>query len=107
LTHWAISLGDQPLVRFDTLERLLAFATAHPREVCQPARAGRGRHPVWLPARVFARLPESDAADLKQFLVDQGAPPARCEIDDAGLDLDLDEPADYERALRLAATPAL
>jgi len=107
LTHWAISLGDQPLVRPDTLERLLDFAAARPDEVCQPARAGRGRHPVMLPARVFARLRESGAADLKQFLLESGAPPARCEVEDAGLDLDLDEPADYERALRLAAGTAL
>jgi len=106
LTHWAISLGDQPLVRPDTLERLLAFATVHPDAVCQPARFGRGRHPVLLPSRIFKQLRESAVADFKQFLLETGTPPTRCEMDDAGLDLDLDAPADYETALRLASAVA-
>ena len=39
---------------------------------------------------------------LRQFLGGSGLSMARCEVDDPGLDLDLDEPADYERALALA-----
>jgi hypothetical protein len=34
-------------------------------------------------------------------LLNSGAELARREMDDPGLDLDLDEPADYERARRL------
>jgi molybdenum cofactor cytidylyltransferase len=102
LSHYAISLGDQPNVRPDTLRRLLDFAAVCADQVCQPSRKGRGRHPVFLPAAVFARLRDSTAADLKQFLTGSGFVAARCEMDDAGLDLDLDEPADYERALVMA-----
>jgi molybdenum cofactor cytidylyltransferase len=102
LTHWAISLGDQPQVRIETLKRLIEFAAGHPASVCQPSRNGRGRHPVLLPADVFRRLQQTSAAHLKQFLAMIERPVARCEIDDPGLDLDLDEPADYERALALA-----
>jgi CTP:molybdopterin cytidylyltransferase MocA len=29
--------------------------------------------------------------------------PALCELDDAGLDLDIDHPADYEKAVQLFA----
>jgi molybdenum cofactor cytidylyltransferase len=103
LTHWAIALGDQPLVRSETLRDLLDFAGRHPGQVCQPSRQGRGRHPVLVPAPVFARLPQAKAENLKQFLIASGLAVARCESDDPGLDLDLDEPADYARALAGAA----
>jgi molybdenum cofactor cytidylyltransferase len=101
LTHWAISLGDQPQVRLETLKQVMEFAASHFSSVCQPCHDGRGRHPVILPADVFSRLKDSRAANLKQFLVERGTPTRRCELDDPGLDLDLDEPADYERALAL------
>jgi len=102
LTHWAISLGDQPQVRLETLKRVMEFAVEHPSSVCQPSHHGRGRHPVILPADIFSRLKDSQAVDLKQFLVERGTPTRRCELDDPGLDLDLDEPADYKRALALS-----
>jgi molybdenum cofactor cytidylyltransferase len=101
LTHWAVTLGDQPLVRLETLAGLLEFAGVRADQVSQPSRNGRGRHPVILPAPVFNRLKHSGAENLKQFLVTGGRPVARWEIDDPGLDLDLDEPADYQRALML------
>jgi molybdenum cofactor cytidylyltransferase len=100
-THWAMALGDQPLVQRETLRGLLDFAGAHADQVAQPSRNGRGRHPVILPGAILARLKHSAAENLKQFLVTGGVPVARCEMDDPGLDLDLDEPADYERALAL------
>lgn len=99
VSHWAIALGDQPLVRAETLGRLLAFATATEGDLYQPSRNGRGRHPVIFSERVFARLKDSSAENLKQFLLTSGVRVQRCELDDPGLDLDLDEPADYERAL--------
>jgi len=99
LTHWAIALGDQPLVRLATLRQLLAFAVLQPDRVAQPSRLGRGRHPVILPAPVFRQLATTTAENLKEFLSATGQTPARCEAEDPGLDLDLDVPADYERAL--------
>jgi molybdenum cofactor cytidylyltransferase len=106
LTHWAIALGDQPLVRIETMRQLLEFAIRHPAAVCQPGRHGRGRHPVILPAATFAQLQSCAAADLKEFLVMGSWPLARFESDDTGLDSDLDEPGDYDRALAQAtATP--
>ncbi len=100
-SHWAMALGDQPLVQLETLRGLLDFAAAHADKVTQPSRNGRGRHPVILPGAIVARLQHSAAENLKQFLVTSGVPVARCEMDDPGLDLDLDEPADYERALAM------
>ncbi|MCI0541102.1 MAG: NTP transferase domain-containing protein, partial [Verrucomicrobiales bacterium] len=46
LTHWAISLGDQPHLRQQTLLELLDFVVLNPRRICQPSRNGRPRHPV-------------------------------------------------------------
>lgn len=99
LTHWAIVLGDQPHLRHATLRGLLAFAARRPGQVCQPARDGRRRHPVLLPRRVFAELPGSKAANLKDFLA--GRETAVFESDDSGLDLDIDRPEDYQKALGL------
>ncbi len=106
LTHIAVALGDQPQVRLETLRQQKYFAAKHPEAVTQPARDGRGRHPVYLPASLFAAIASTMMENLKQFLLTSGPPIERWESEDAGLDLDLDEPADYERALRLVASDA-
>ncbi len=99
LSHLAIVLGDQPHLRQATLQAMAEFSAAHPAQVCQPARSGRPRHPVLLPRAVFLALGKSGAATLKEFL---GAfPVATLELEDPGLDLDIDSPADYAKALEL------
>ena len=103
LTHWAIVLGDQPLVRSDPLRAVLDFAASHPEAICQPSRNSRARHPVLLPAAAFRALADTAAPTLKQFLLARPHGVALCELDDPGLDLDIDRPEDYERAVRLAA----
>jgi molybdenum cofactor cytidylyltransferase len=99
LRRWAIVLGDQPHVQLATLREVVALSTAHPGAICQPARGGRARHPVLLPAAFFRQLADWPGQHLKQFL--QTNPVMLREIDDAGLDLDIDQPADYERARQL------
>jgi molybdenum cofactor cytidylyltransferase len=101
LTHWAIVLGDQPHLRPDTLRALLEFTAANPQQVCQPSRRGRPRHPVVVPKTVFVELKDSRAETLKEFLQAVPSGAALCELDDPGLDFDVDTPADYEQALRL------
>ncbi len=100
LTHWLISLGDQPHVRRETLAALLDFTASNSQSICQPGRHGRARHPVILPAGVLAELKNSPAESLKLFLQSQATDRALCELNDPALDFDMDEPADYERALR-------
>jgi molybdenum cofactor cytidylyltransferase len=102
LSRWAIVLGDQPHLTSQTLQRLLDFSAAHPARVCQPARLGRSRHPVLLPRTAFRRLAASTASTLKEFLAAGPEPIALCQLDDPGLDLDIDRPGDYEQALRQA-----
>jgi molybdenum cofactor cytidylyltransferase len=102
LTHWAITLGDQPHVQRPTLRRLLDFSARHPHKICQPSRRGHGRHPVLLPKALFRQLAASRVRTLKSFLAAKPRQVALCEVDDQGLDLDIDRPADYEKAVRFA-----
>lgn len=100
LTHWAIVLGDQPHLSASTLAMLLEFVAAHPEKICQPSRNGRPRHPVIVPRNIFEELARATETDLKQFLRNRSQNTALREWDDPGLDFDIDEPADYEKALR-------
>jgi molybdenum cofactor cytidylyltransferase len=102
ITHWAVVLGDQPHLERQTLRRLLDFSAAHRASVCQPARLGHGRHPVLLPKSTFRQVATSTAATLKEFLAGRSRKFAFCELDDPGLDLDIDYPEDYQNALQKA-----
>jgi molybdenum cofactor cytidylyltransferase len=102
LTHWAIVLGDQPHLEQQTLRRVLDFSAAHTASVCQPARLGHGRHPVLLPKTIFRRVAKTTAATLKEFLTGSPRKVALLELDDPGLDLDIDRPEDYQNALQRA-----
>jgi molybdenum cofactor cytidylyltransferase len=98
LTHWAIVLGDQPLILPETLQNLLAFAAGHPDQICQPCRNGRPRHPVVVPAFFRSEVAKSDATRLRDFLQARAVQTKLLHLDDPGLDLDLDNPSDYARA---------
>ena len=99
LTHWAIVLGDQPHVRVETLRTVIEFSAAHPDQICMPWQGGHRRHPVLLPNRRFFELANSTAADLKQFLDEQATAIKFLKSEDPSLELDIDFPEDYNRAL--------
>jgi len=99
LTHWVITLGDQPQVRLDTHQALLRFSAAHPDKVCQPRRLGRLHHPVILPRRVFQQLAAMQPGTFDEFLKARAGEVMGCEVDDAGLEFDIDTPQDYEKAI--------
>jgi molybdenum cofactor cytidylyltransferase len=101
LTHFLISLGDQPHLKHETLQWLLDVAAANPGKICQPLQAGRRRHPVVFPRTEFAALAVSTANDLKEFLTRRENQLAGFESGDPGLAADLDTPEDYERAKAL------
>ena len=100
LSHWIIILGDQPHLSAITLRALIDFSVANPEKICQPSRNGRPRHPVFLPKDALERLRKSSEDNLKSFLETLSPNRALCEIDDPGLDLDIDHPADYEKAIQ-------
>jgi molybdenum cofactor cytidylyltransferase len=99
ITHWVITLGDQPHLTRNTLRALAEFAALNAGSICQPAHSGRARHPVVLPRRYWELLAATTHATLKEFLIAHRDSTQRLELPDAGLALDLDTPADYEEAL--------
>lgn len=101
LTHLLIMLGDQPHLHPRTLQELLDFGARNPNKICQPMRHGHRRHPVLFPRWAFAELESSSAGDLKMFLVEHAEHLSGFPSTDAGLDLDMDTPDDYERITRM------
>ena len=100
LTHWAIVLGDQPHLKLETLRTIIEFSAANPGKVSQPRKDGHRYHPVSLPKKAFEKLRSSSAADLKEFL--ESCETVYCEMTDAGLELDIDRPEDYQKALEFS-----
>jgi len=103
LTHWIITLGDQPQLRDATLQYLLDFGIRNPDKICQPMRGERRKHPVLLPKQYFHKLKDTRAGDLKMFLVEHAKDLSGFQSDDVGLDFDMDTPEDYERVKKLAS----
>jgi molybdenum cofactor cytidylyltransferase len=101
LTHFAVTLGDQPHLSRETLEAILDFSASHADKICQPRQDGHRRHPVFLPRWALERLAASTAQDFRQFLDQWKEVSAYCELADPALMLDLDSPNDYEKALAL------
>lgn len=101
LTHWAIALGDQPHLTAQTLQAVVNFASQLPASICQPSRNGRPRHPIFLPRDIFRQVAGANSETMKEFLQTNRERVRMLDVDDAGLDLDLDTPADYQRAVRL------
>ena len=100
LTHVAIALGDQPHIANATLRAVAQFTSLHTESIGQPGRGGRPRHPVFISKAAFKALAGTNCATLKEFLAQRIAQVQLIESDDAGLDFDMDTPADYERAQR-------
>jgi molybdenum cofactor cytidylyltransferase len=97
LSHWILTLGDQPQVRLETLRELLFYGKAHSGQICVPAFSNRGRHPVLLPKMQFEELAESKVSTLKDFLETREV--CTKPIDDPGLEMDIDTPEAYQQAL--------
>ena len=95
LTHWIISLGDQPHIQISTLRLLLDAARKNPMRICQPALHGRGAHPIVLPATNFRELAQNDAANLCAYIRTHEAIRLRVTVEDLGVSEDLNTPEDY------------
>ena len=100
LTHFALALGDQPHLASESLRTLLDGAKGQPDAIYQPSFNGRARHPVIFPAQEFQALAETEHRTLRDFLA--ASKRVLIEVNDPGLDLDLDYPADYLAARELA-----
>ena len=106
LTRMAIVLGDQPHPRIESLQALLVLSARRATAICQPRVGGLPQHPVILPRATFLQLAETHATSLREYLETRPGELAACDLEDAGLKLDLDTPADYQRALAQGFPPA-
>ena len=97
LTHWIISLGDQPHIRISTLRLLLDAARENPTRICQPVLNGHTAHPIILPASNFRELAHHDVPDLRTYIRRREAFRLRVPVEDAGVSGDLDTSEDYRR----------
>jgi molybdenum cofactor cytidylyltransferase len=97
LTHWIISLGDQPHIETSTLRLLLEVARKNPTHICQPALNGESAHPIILPESNFRELAQNDIPDLRTYIRTREALRLRVAVEDAGVSSDLDTPEDYAR----------
>jgi CTP:molybdopterin cytidylyltransferase MocA len=98
-----MTLADVPLVTPGTIRRVMRAWRESGALIVRPARGGEHGHPVLFDRRLFA--------ELRTASPDQGAKPVvrahaaatvNVEVEDEGAFFDLDDPADYERALSMA-----
>lgn len=93
-----IALADQPKLKPATVRRLLdAFAG----KILVPSCRGRQGHPLLFEARYAAEILAMDESlTLKHFLANHPDEITRLPVEDEGVLVDIDDRADYERALK-------
>jgi molybdenum cofactor cytidylyltransferase len=95
-----VCLADHPLVRAATIRALAEEHAARPGVILAPAFRGRRGHPVLFPRAALNGI----AAGLTLREARDGwlAGVRQVDVDDEGVVIDVDTPADYERAKSLA-----
>jgi molybdenum cofactor cytidylyltransferase len=93
-----IILGDQPFIRPRTLDRIVEEYRRSRAQIVIPMHQGQRGNPVLLDRSVFAEVMtlEGDVGSRAIFANHLDGI-VHVEVEDAGILLDLDEPADYER----------
>ena len=100
-----VHLADHPLVKRSTFERAVAEFASGRGAIVIARHAGKRGHPVIFAAALFEELLSAPEEEGAKAVVNRD--PARVvyvEVDDPGVTLDLDTPADLERA-GLAGAP--
>jgi molybdenum cofactor cytidylyltransferase len=99
-----VTLVDVPLVSPDTTRRLVRAWRDTGAPIVRPARGEEHGHPVLFDRRVFAELRAADPRRGAKLVVHAYARELlNVPVTDEGAFLDLDTPADYERAQAFAA----
>lgn len=90
--------GDMPLVAADTYGRLLAAREREAASVIFPALHGRRAHPPLIDARLIPEILAFDGGGGLRGLWERHETGIRAvPVDDGGVRIDLDTPADYQR----------
>ncbi len=101
-------LGDQPLVRTATMERLITAFAAEPHRWVAPVFRGQRGNPVITPAAWFQSIfaLRGDTGP-RRHLTDPDAQLKPVRVEDEGVVFDIDSPEDYARltGVRLHDTP--
>lgn len=88
--------GDHPGVAGGTISAILQAASDHPGEIVVPVWRGRRGHPALFPARVRRAMEEPDPREGLRYLMRGSLCPVReIAVEDPGIRLNLDTPADY------------
>lgn len=93
-----VLLVDHPAVRAETLRALVRARRTHGAAIVVPVAGGRRGHPVLFGREVFAELERAPLEEGARAVVRRD--PRRVletEVEDPGIHLDVDTPADYAR----------
>jgi molybdenum cofactor cytidylyltransferase len=102
-----IILGDQPFIRPQTLDRIVEEYRRSRAQIVIPMHQGRRGNPVLLDRSVFAEVMalEGDVGSRAIFANHLDGI-VNVEVEDAGILLDLDDPADFERLKTIKLAPS-
>jgi molybdenum cofactor cytidylyltransferase len=93
-------LGDQPMVRAETLTRLRAAWDPDAAPVVVPLHNGKRGHPVLISRALISEILALGTKDtLKTLMVRHAEQVAEAAVDDPATVTDIDTPEDYEAAL--------
>ena len=98
ISHFVVTLGDQPQISGGVLRSLVQFASESAATIVQPQINGRPKHPVIFPRASFYALSSSTASTLREFLEDHRANRRFWVCDEPSLEVDLDTAEDYANA---------
>jgi molybdenum cofactor cytidylyltransferase len=94
-----LHLADHPEANRETIELLVRTSAEQPDRAVMPEFEGRGGHPVVIPAGLVSNILDFQAAGgLRQYWLDHADRCVRLAVDDRGVALDVDTPADYQFA---------
>lgn len=104
-----IGLGDKPLLLTSTIESLIEAYRRSDSEIVVPVYRGRRGNPVLFRKRLFPELKSLEGdVGAKALIESENHPLEEVPVDDVGVLLDVDVPADILKAERLlSARPAL
>jgi molybdenum cofactor cytidylyltransferase len=94
-----VHLGDHPLVRVESFRRLLEAYRGWSQPIVIARCDGRRGHPLAFSRALFPELLDAPEHEGARYVVNRD--PARVlyvDLDDPGINLDLDTPADLQRA---------
>lgn len=94
-----IHLGDHPLVRQETFQSIVDYYRRADKPIVIARHEGHRGHPVIFDRAVFGELLSAPEEEGARHVVN--ADPSRVayvDLDDPGINLDLDTPADLARA---------